>query len=275
MKRIYTSLLALMLTAVLLSGCALIGKLSGTGPSEPPAQTGDSTPAETAGEASPSPSAAASPVVQTTATVTTETYTYKSDYIDVSIETPVISGLSEDAVGHINTGYQDYRDSIESTVKQLEDESRQLTADGYSGEPYMLNVSYTVDYNKNGVLCITQSDYSYLGGAHGNEIRQSLLFDTATGSQLQLGDLMKDGSDFRSLINGLIRSEIDERLKTGDLVELAVFEDIGDTSEFYLTDEALVFYFQEYEYFPYAAGIQEFPITYETLADLLKYDLAA
>ena len=36
--------------------------------------------------------------------------------------------------------------------------------------------------------------------------------------------------------------------------------DIGDSPDFYLTSEAIVFYFQEYEYFPYAAGIQEFPL---------------
>ncbi len=102
-------------------------------------------------------------------------------------------------------------------------------------------MGYNVDYNKNGLLCVTLIDYSYRGGAHGGTTKLSLIFDLATGNRLYLEDLMKAGSGYRSLINGAVRAEIDKRVQTGDLVELTAFEDIGDRPDFYLSEDGWSF----------------------------------
>jgi inhibitor of cysteine peptidase len=65
---------------------------------------------------------------------------------------------------------------------------------------------------------------------------------------------------------------MDRRIACGELIELEGlhFETVGDHPGFYLSGAGIVFYFQQYEYFPYAAGIQEFTIPYGALSGMLK-----
>ncbi len=135
-----------------------------------------------------------------------------------------------------------------------------------------MDISFRVPYNQPGLISIVLDDYRYTGGAHGGDIRTAYTFDLETGRQLGLGDLMKEGSDYRSFINQRIRQEIDKMVQESGFSELATFEDIGDSPNFYLTDDAIVFFFQQYEYFPYAAGIPEFAIPYSDLDGMLNGD---
>jgi inhibitor of cysteine peptidase len=273
MKRTLTLMITIFLAAALLSGCTLIGKLSGTLPSQPPQQTADESPSATPSEApSEAPEASPSPLADLAATVVSDTYTYQSDYIDVSIETPEVTGLSDtQAADRINAIFGDYSDMSKNSISQMESESKQLVEDGMgTGMPYELYVTGNVDYNKDGLLCVTLTNYSYYGGAHGSTFKLSLIFDLTTGDRLYLDDFMKEGSDYRSLISGMIQEEIKRRAADDVLYELVEFEDIGETPDFYLSGDALVFYFQEYAYFPYAAGIQEFPIKYSALSEALN-----
>ncbi|XOQ43831.1 MAG: hypothetical protein ACFWTN_05165 [Clostridium sp.] len=66
--------------------------------------------------------------------------------------------------------------------------------------------------------------------------------------------------------------EIDNRVEKGILYEFEdhPFKTLGEHPNFYLSNDGIVFYFQQYEYFPYVAGIQEFPISYDSISDLLN-----
>jgi inhibitor of cysteine peptidase len=256
MKKALPLLFLLCFAAVLLSGCAGLG--SGTLP----------TPTVTV---SPSSDPTVAPAEK--ATVKTDTYTYKSDFITAAIETPVISEISDTAVlDKINKVFTDYAEQAKKSVPDLEKEAKEFAVSS-GGHPYELNIGYNVDVNQKGLLCITLSDYNYRGGAHGGELRSSYTFDLKTGQRLQLGDLMVPGSEYKKFINGVIRREIDARVQKGDLAEHATFQDIGDKPDFYLTNTGIVIRFQEYAYFPYAAGIQEFVIPYKDLSGMLRSDL--
>ena len=134
------------------------------------------------------------------------------------------------------------------------------------------DLNYRVTYNQNDLLSIVLYTYQYAGGAHGSTIQTSYIFNLSTGKILALADLMKSKAADVSYINAAIRTEIDKRVASGGLVEFSdsKFETIGDNPDYYLTNDAIVFYFQEYQYFPYAAGIQEFPIKYTELKDILN-----
>ncbi len=283
MKKILTLVVSAVLITLMLSGCKVISWLSGTGEystwgriSDNPAAASEE-PSDTTEELSPSteelsPSAEEPSPAAAVPTVVSDTYAYNSEYIRSSVEMPVISGLADTATqDKINAAFKEYGDKAKADITRMETECRELVEQNPGLDMvYELMATYRVDYNKNGLLCITLSSYYYQGGAHGGEARSSYIFDLATGDRLGLADLMKDGSDYRSFINAAIRQEIDKRVKENILYEIADFEDIGQTPDFYLSDSALVFYFQEYAYFPYAAGIQEFPVAYTDLAGYLN-----
>ncbi|MDP4108668.1 MAG: protease inhibitor I42 family protein [Bacillota bacterium] len=133
------------------------------------------------------------------------------------------------------------------------------------------NFNYRITYNQNGILSVVLLDYQYSGGAHGGTLQSSYTFDLATGKVLELSDLTVKNSAYTSYINSAIRKEIDKRVAAGDLYEFSDsrFETVGDRPDFYLSGDSVVFYFQEYEHFPYAAGIQEFPVLYSGLGGML------
>ncbi len=205
-------------------------------------------------------------------TVEADTFEYSSEYIEVSIVTPRVAGLPDGAVQErINAVFSEYSQLAQAGVAPFEEESKSIFDEGYSMGPYVIEIGYDVMYLQNGLLSLTVTDYIYLGGAHGSAALLAYTFDLETGEQLQLNDLMS-GDSYLGYINGFIREEIDRRVAEEELYELASFEDFGDSPQWYLTDNEFVFYFQQYEYFPYAAGIQRFNITYTELQDFINDD---
>jgi predicted secreted protein len=272
MKKSVIICAALLLVLSLFSGCAFIKKSTSV---SPPADSGQPVTSET-----PSPSAAGAETAdKLTGIVTIESVKseYKSDYIDTAIEIPKLTGLKDSAVqDSINAVFSDVMAAAQQDIKPWEAESREYASDDQDNiNPYQIYLSYTVPYNLNGILSINLSDYRYRGAAHGGDTRSSYTFDLTTGRQLSLGDLMTDGSGCRDRINAAIQTKIDGQIKNNTLSEIAPFSDIGDHPSFYLTPDSLVFYFQEYEYFTYADGIQEYPIPYSDVSDLLKPEYAS
>lgn len=268
--------MALLLIFSLFSGCAVIRNLIPGRNTAEPGQT-ETTPAvsETPSETpDPTPSETSVETADTTvgiAAIETDKYTYSSDFINVTIDVPQLTGLTSSTVqDSVNAVFNDVMVSARKDVKPLEAESKQLREEGQTAGAYEIYISYSVPYNYNGILSILVSDYRYLGGAHGGDIWSAYTFDLNTGEQLSLDNLMVKDSGYRELINSSIKKEIEDKVAAGELFELATFEDIGDHPNCYLTQDAIVFYFQQYEYFPYASGIQEFPIKYADVSDMLK-----
>ncbi len=140
---------------------------------------------------------------------------------------------------------------------------------------------YRIEFNNDGFFSIVLQDYQYAGGAHGGTIQTSYTFalnnyinvtSQTNFAVYQLSGLFTGGTKYIAYINAEIRKVIDARIATGELVELqgSEFTTISDNQDYYLSEEGLVVYFQQYEHFPYAAGIQEFTIPYGELASLLR-----
>ena len=283
-KASLTAVIMLMILSVL-SGCAVLGSVKYN--SEPEASStvcganvtvfpdSSDTDAEDAAVVSDITDEGQTTAVIESAAVESEQYTYSSDYIEVSIETPRITGLTDQTVQNsINAVFNEYAQSVKQTIDQYEEESRQLVEEGYAtGMSYMIDVGYDVTYLDNGLLSLTLIYYEYTGGAHGNAILLAYTFDLATGQQLELSDLMPD-TGYKSVVNGIIKDDIARLVESDELYELVEFEDIGDTAQWYLTTDGIVFYFQQYEYFPYAAGIQTFVVSYPELEKFFNDEYA-
>ena len=126
---------------------------------------------------------------------------------------------------------------------------------------------YVVELNKNGILSIKFDIYTIRQhAANGLNVQRSITFDLATGKVYQLYELFKRNSDYRIVLSRMIKKQIEER----DLPVIKEFTGITDYEGYYLTENALVIYFQEITYFPHYAGIQEFAIPYSQIRNLIN-----
>jgi len=198
-----------------------------------------------------------------------------SDNLDITLQYPQFYRMSNSTV------QQDINDKMIDLALAAEKEGLKnaydlmwIMIEGYDGSPNKAETyyDYHIKYNQNNLLSIVLTDYQYAGGAHGLTVQSSYNYDLASGQDLKLSDLMKSNSGYIAYINSVIRDEIDNRTTEGELVELTPFKTITGDQPYYLSNDGIVIYFQEYEYFPYAAGIQEFTIKYADLAPYLKSD---
>lgn len=158
---------------------------------------------------------------------------------------------------------------VNTALKEAQDNLKYYEGSG-SPNKYETYFNYRIVYQKDGLLSIVLNDYQYYGGAHGSDRQISHTFDIKTGAEYKLDDLMKSGSGYKDYINKCVKADI---VKAGLAdAQLAVFESIADNQSYYLSGKGLVVYFQQYEYFPYAAGIVEFTLPYADLKEYLKPD---
>lgn len=127
--------------------------------------------------------------------------------------------------------------------------------------------NYSVKRNGNGLVSIVSDDYQFSGGAHGSTLQTSCTFDPATGTVFDIGDLFNENADFITLISDRISKQMKEQDRGNTLVS---FRAIQAKQDYYLENDTLVIYFQQYEYYPYAYGIPEFSIPLSDFGNALK-----
>jgi predicted secreted protein len=187
------------------------------------------------------------------------------DKLDITLNYPMISGLADQTV----------QDLINAAFKKEADDAKQLGLANIADYPEgMTNkcetyLDYRIKYDQNNLLSVVFLDYQYMGGAHGTTAQTSYTFDLKTGKDYAIKDLFQSASDYTAPFNNFVKSEIKER----DLYELTTFSAIALDQGYYLDNSGVTIYFQQYEYFPYAAGIQTFKLDYATLKEILNPDL--
>lgn len=174
----------------------------------------------------------------------------------ISIQYPVISKLSDEAVKtKINAflekiGQNYWMEAQDIIVTDPKDEYGPT-----KDNPWSYGSDFVITSNENNRLSLYFISYSYSGGAHGMAWQESYTFDLTTGELISLKDITQN-PDYVSIINKYIKSEI----KAQQLPELVPFETIEADRPYYLENDAVVITFQQYEYTPYAAGMPEFRI---------------
>jgi len=204
--------------------------------------------------------------------------TTESDRIKITLQYPQIEGLNEKNV----------QDKINSILREAAENARdegQRNADYFeegidlsaiSPNKHEVYFNYRMKYNQNGLLSLVLFNYQYTGGAHGITVQSSYTFDLKTGEEYKLEDLMQADVDYVAFISNIVKQKIDERIRAGLLPEylLAPFTAIREDQDYYLSNNGVVVYFQQYEYFPYAAGIQEFAVDFSDLGNMLKSEFS-
>ena len=218
-------------------------------------------------------------IIQNILTIKTQRRDISESLLTARIQYPVLSGpWNSNALETINTVFEKAAEAALSQGRQnaaeLQENAvirRAAGAESGSFLPCETNFDYEITYSQNGMLSVILPNYQDAGGAHGTTIQTAYTFDLKMGKQIALSDLMKQGSEYQKYFDAQIRSQIDARVKSGALYEMPdrPFQTIGNKPDFYLSADGIVF-FQEYEHFPYAAGIQEFPVSYRSISEKLN-----
>lgn len=126
---------------------------------------------------------------------------------------------------------------------------------------------YEVEVNQKGILSIKFNFYTIAKmAANGLNVQRSITANLNTGQIYQLHDLFRPNSYYKVTLNRIIQQSIKER--NIDLLE--PFPGVSDYDEYYLTDNALVLYWQELKYTAHALGIIEFVIPYTRISNLIS-----
>ncbi|MDF2821033.1 MAG: hypothetical protein K0R15_1474 [Clostridiales bacterium] len=135
--------------------------------------------------------------------------------------------------------------------------------------PYDAVMKYTVTLNETCLLSTYFDQYQYAGGAHGSTLRSSSNWNLNTGAEITLKDLFDDMDNYTQFVIKQIISLADQQMS---LEEPIYFEDYKtlilknfNPKSFYITPTGLTIYYQQYEVAPYAGGIREFNLSYESL----------
>src|SRR5690625_7749559 len=103
--------------------------------------------------------------------------------------------------------------SINQTIYQLVQYlmQQQYKQQGVSSFEEMIG-TFEIKTNERNILSLSLSNYAYaFKHAHGLTLMESLTFDVQTGKLYQLGDLFKEGSNYKSVLSKLIERQIKER----------------------------------------------------------------
>lgn len=186
----------------------------------------------------------------------------KDDYVYVDVIIPKISGLpNKNKEDLLNKKIENYTLEWIDNIKLISQENFDTNVKPLS--PYEANVRYEIK-NNDKLLSFYIEYYQFIGGAHGSTTRVGYTIDTDNGERLNISDLFNEEYDYKTFINKEIQSQINEN-KDIYFMGKDGFQGIKDNQDFYIEDNDLVVFFQQYEIAPYSTGIPEFHISLESL----------
>ncbi len=150
-------------------------------------------------------------------------------------------------------------------------ESGEVEADSYTSNWEVFDDIHIV-FQKNGLMGIVSSEYSYLGGAHGYYGSSNYVYDFESQKFLTLDDVFTNNYkiELEKAINRQLR--IDIGLKSNELLEDNGFfaEYIEITPNFILSESGITFHYNVYEIACYAAGSFDVTIPYSEIKSVIR-----
>lgn len=133
-------------------------------------------------------------------------------------------------------------------------------SNGYPIMVYELVSEYNVTYDKDFIVSLYMDTYEFAGGAHGNTNRSSQNWNLRIGKQLPLSYFYPNNPNYVVDILKNINNQIKEKSEFyfDNYCEL-VLENFNLNS-YYVTQNDVAIFFQQYEIAPYSTGIPTFLI---------------
>lgn len=159
--------------------------------------------------------------------------------------------------------------STESERQALIEQYEYLAQNNWSWfGPYDYRYGYEIHLDAKGILSVTQTRYSYTGGAHGNARKESHTFDVVAGRELSLSDLLygTDAEITQAFTNEFLKIK-DEFFDDPSKIVPQEFP----TVEYYVDTDGVTAYFQQYQVGSYASGFVSATVSDK---EMLKYDFS-
>ncbi len=268
-----TAAMAVVLV-MLITAAACASSVPSTAPTLTPAVTSETTPIPTeTSTPSTAPSATAAVVPSATTaeptaapaplTVDDNPLIYNSDYVDVQISCPEISGMQDAAAQTgINDGVYNY---LLNMAHSVEDASKRDAKGSGTHGVYRIDSEFSVKRNDGRVLSVKIDITTFEGGA--NVATDATFVNVINGkkvAQPTLEELFKGEFDYEAILNEKV-SELIAADPEGDIYS---FDAISSDQWYYLTNSSLVLVFPSYSIAPGAYGLPEFAIPF---ADISRY----
>lgn len=128
-------------------------------------------------------------------------------------------------------------------------------------------------FGRRGIINYTLTEDYFGGGAHPSQSVTVKRFNSLTGSQLGVWDVFVDSCS--NSIKGLLTQKLMEQNGVGTIDELRElgFLDMTDmfiTDNFWLNQDSVVFFYNEYDIAPYACGQTRIAVAYDEIGHMMK-----
>lgn len=200
------------------------------------------------------------------ANISLDTAQYETERASVYAECPSFSFMkNKELQENLN---EVFREETDSRLIEF-DTQCETPGELVLGNKCVFEIHRDIKYNKNDFISILSDTYTYLGGAHGNTCWSAKNINVMSGTEIVLDDLFSD-TGYKETLNRLIKEEVEENTEEySDLWEKPEIKETNQT-DFYITDEGIVIFYQPYDLSYYARGMVEFTLDWEDLSGYLK-----
>lgn len=141
-------------------------------------------------------------------------------------------------------------------------------------QEYLQNLSVDDDYSvdlRGDLLSVLKTGYDYpLGAAHGMPIMELYFADIKTGQFFTLADFFDENKPYLEELSVIVGEEIQKRsADASSMLFPETYMGITEDTKFYIKGDTLVIYFYPYDIAAYAAGFQEFEISFDDIMPLI------
>ena len=210
-------------------------------------------------------------------------YDAELDMIALKAEATHIELLDED-LPQLKAVIDEYSKNKEDivygeTFEELKKEVREYIPDmGDYSEGFSIKYDTTIMRADTAVTCLLTYYGDYTGGVHGNYCYYPVNYDSSTGEELFISDVVDEGmlDEIPDLVAAALLERYGKDSFYGDAdTQGAIAETIkknygkGDNYSFAVGYEGLTFYFQPYELGPYSSGALNATLKYEDYPELV------
>ncbi|MCX6737471.1 MAG: RsiV family protein [Candidatus Parcubacteria bacterium] len=137
-----------------------------------------------------------------------------------------------------------------------------------------LTLIYRVEYLSDKLASIIfESEPMLAGDAHPDHKTKTINYNLEANKEIVLTDLFAEGSGYLTFLsNNTIKYLKGLNISTDDMIKSGAGVDIKNYSNFFITEQAIVFVFERYVVAPGAAGMQKVFFTFENLKNMLIQD---
>ena len=163
--------------------------------------------------------------------------------------------------------------------KSVIDENKEYAEQEYASNPDMVEYTFDRDIlvarSDETVLSMAVMESSYLGGAHPFGATIGRTYDTQTGKELSLKDVVSDYDGIYEYVKTQLEENYDQSMffeDYQDTLQKMFYDESGDygTVQWTISQTGLSIYFNQYDLAPYVAGSQQVDISFKAQPQLFQ-----